>query len=109
GDEALNQGWRLPEPGSPTGHRVLVVGSGPTGLSAAYQLRLRGHDVEIHEAGHEAGGMMRYGIPTFRLPRDILELEIARLLELGITLRLDTPVTDLEATMRAGRFDAAFL
>src|SRR3954451_4729591 len=98
GDEALSQGWRLPEPGSPTGQRVLVVGSGPTGLSAAYQLRLRGHEVEIHEAGPEAGGMMRYGIPTFRLPRDILELEIARLLDLGITLKLDSPVTDLDAT-----------
>jgi len=53
--------------------------------------------------------MMRLGIPTFRLPRDILDIEIARLLELGITLKTDSPVTDLQATMQAGHFDAAFL
>jgi len=109
GDEAIARGWRLPEPSAPTGRRVLVVGAGPAGLSAAYQLRLRGHEVEIHEAGSQPGGMMRFGIPTFRLPRDVLDAEISRLLELGITLRLDTPVTDLVRTMTAGRFDAAFL
>jgi NADPH-dependent glutamate synthase beta subunit-like oxidoreductase len=109
GDEGIHQGWQLPEPAASTGKRVLVVGSGPAGLSAAYHLRRQGHEVEIHEAGHEAGGMMRYGIPTFRLPRDVLDIEIARLLATGITLRLDAPVTDLAGTMRAGRFDAAFL
>jgi 2-oxoacid:acceptor oxidoreductase delta subunit (pyruvate/2-ketoisovalerate family) len=109
GDEAITQGWKLPEPSASTGRRVLVVGSGPAGLSAAYQLRLRGHAVEIHEAGSRPGGMMRFGIPTFRLPRDVLDQEINRLLDLDITLRLDTPVTDLAETMRAGQFDAAFL
>src|SRR5690348_13648026 len=101
GDEAIAQGWRLPEPSRPSGRRVLVVGAGPAGLSAAYQLRLKGHEVEIHEAGAQPGGMMRFGIPTFRLPRDVLDAEIARLLELGITLRLNTQVTDLTGTMRA--------
>ena len=88
-----------------TGRRVLVVGAGPAGLSAAYQLRRLGHGVEIHEPGRQAGGMMRYGIPTFRLPRDVLDAEIAALLELGITLRArhhGRPTS--AATMRDGRF-----
>ena len=109
GDEAIEQGWQLPEPAAPTGRRVLIVGAGPSGLSAAYHLRRLGHEVAIHEAGSQAGGMMRFGIPTFRLPRDILDIEIARLLDTGITLELDARVTDLTETMRAGRFDAAFL
>jgi 2-oxoacid:acceptor oxidoreductase delta subunit (pyruvate/2-ketoisovalerate family) len=109
GDEAIRQGWQLPGPAPSTGQRVLIVGAGPAGLSAAYQLRLRGHDVEIHEAGGKPGGMMRFGIPTFRLPRNVLDSEIDRLLALGITLKLNTRVADLAQTMRDGRFDAAFL
>ncbi len=109
GDEAIRQGWMLPAPAAPTGRRVLVVGAGPSGLSTAYQLRRLGHEVEIHEAGAQAGGMMRFGIPTFRLPRDVLDIEIARLLALGITIRYETRVSDLAETMRRGRFDAAFL
>jgi 2-oxoacid:acceptor oxidoreductase delta subunit (pyruvate/2-ketoisovalerate family) len=109
GDEAIKRGWQLPAPAAATGKRVLVVGAGPSGLSAAYQLRRLGHDVEIHEAGSQAGGMMRYGIPTFRLPRDILDIEIARLLETGIILKLKARITDLAESMRLGRFDAAFL
>ncbi|MEP7178059.1 MAG: NAD(P)-binding protein [Pseudonocardiales bacterium] len=109
GDEAIKQGWQLPAPAAVTGKRVLVVGAGPSGLSAAYHLRRLGHDVEIHEAASQAGGMMRYGIPTFRLPRDILDIEIARVLATGITLKLDARITDLAETMRTGGFDAAFL
>ena len=109
GDEAIRAGWQLPAPAARSGRRVLIVGAGPTGLSAAYHLRLQGHDVEIREAGSEPGGMMRFGIPTFRLPRDVLDAEIDRLLALGITMRLNTRVTDVEATMRDGRFDAVLL
>jgi NADPH-dependent glutamate synthase beta subunit-like oxidoreductase len=109
GDEAIKQSWRLPEPGPATGKRVLVVGAGPAGLSAAYHLRRAGHEVEIQDAGEQPGGMMRLGIPTFRLPRDILDIEIARLLDLGITLRTGTRIDDLTETMRAGNFDAAFV
>jgi len=109
GDHALAQGWALPTPAADTGRRVLVVGAGPAGLAAAYHLRRRGHTVEIHEAGAEPGGMMRYGIPTFRLPRAVLDAEISRLLELGITIRYRSEVRDLEASMRAGGFDACFL
>jgi NADPH-dependent glutamate synthase beta subunit-like oxidoreductase len=109
GDEAIRAGWALPEPAADTGKRVLVVGAGPAGLSVAYHLRQAGHAVEIHEANSQPGGMMRTGIPTFRLPRDILDAELNRLLALGITLRVGAPVTDLEKTMQHGHFDAAYL
>ncbi|HEY3086722.1 MAG TPA: NAD(P)-binding protein [Jatrophihabitantaceae bacterium] len=107
GDEAIRHGWRLPEPAADTGKRALIVGAGPSGLSAAYQLRRLGHAVEIRDAGTQPGGMMRYGIPTFRLPRDVLDIEIARMLTLGIDLRPDTRVTDLRAEL--SDFDAVFL
>lgn len=109
GDEAIRQGWQLPAARPATGKRVLVVGAGPAGLSAAYHLRQRGHAVEVHEAGSKPGGMMRFGIPTFRLPRDVLDSEIDRLLATGITLQLDTRVNDLTQSMQQGSFDAVFL
>ena len=109
GDEAIARGWLFDAPALPTGKRVLVVGAGPAGLSAAYQLRRAGHEVEIHDAGLSAGGMMRSAIPTFRLPRDVLDIEIARLLAVGITLHADSCLTDLDPVMHEGRFDAAFL
>ncbi|PIV75022.1 MAG: glutamate synthase, partial [Rhodocyclales bacterium CG17_big_fil_post_rev_8_21_14_2_50_68_7] len=71
--------------------------------------RTLGHAVEIHEAGPLAGGMMRFGIPQYRLPREVLDAEIARILDLGVKLVLNAKVDDLLETMRAGRFDAAFL
>ena len=109
GDEALAQGWRVAVTAAPTGRRVLVVGSGPAGLSAAYHLARRGHAVTIRESAPIAGGMMRYGIPRYRLPREVLDAEIDRLLDLGITLEVDTPVTDLDAVMADEGWDAAFL
>ena len=109
GDEALAQGWRVPITAEPTGRRVLVVGSGPAGLSAAYHLVRRGHAVTIRESAPVAGGMMRYGIPRYRLPREVLDAEIDRLLDLGITLEVDTPVTDLDSVMADEGWDAAFL
>jgi 2-oxoacid:acceptor oxidoreductase delta subunit (pyruvate/2-ketoisovalerate family) len=109
GDEALRRGWRFAPPAARTGKRVLVVGAGPSGLSAAYHLARLGHTAEIHEAGPIGGGMMRFGIPKYRLPRAVLEAEIRRILALGVTLKLDAKVTDIRATMQAGKFDAAFL
>ncbi len=109
GDHALAQGWQLPAPGPDSGKRVLVVGSGPAGLSATYHLRRLGHAVTLVEASPELGGMMRYGIPAYRLPREVLDAEIARILALGVEVHTSHPVSDLEAERAAGGYDAVFL
>lgn len=109
GDLALEQRWPLPAPAVASGHRVLVVGAGPSGLSAAYHLRRLGHDVVVRDAGPVPGGMMHVGIPAYRLPRAILDAEVARLRDLGIAFECNHKVTDLEAEWRDGRFDAVFL
>jgi NADPH-dependent glutamate synthase beta subunit-like oxidoreductase len=109
GDEAIKQGWTV-EPGAePSGKRVLVVGAGPSGLSAAYHLTRLGHKVVIHEAGPMAGGMMRFGIPKYRLPRDVLDAEVQRILDMGVEFELNRKVTNIEEAMDEGGFDAAFL
>ncbi len=109
GDEAIRQGWQLEVGAEPTGKRVLIVGAGPSGLSAAYHLARLGHSVAIHEAGPMAGGMMRFGIPRYRLPRDVLEAEVARILAMGVELELNRKVENVLDSMREGAFDAAFL
>lgn len=109
GDEAIREAWALPEPAAPTGKRVLIVGAGPSGLSAAYHLRRYGHQVEIYERAPMAGGMMHFGIPRYRLPRDILEAEIRRVEALGVTIRCNHAVEDLLQEKEAGGFDAVFL
>jgi 2-oxoacid:acceptor oxidoreductase delta subunit (pyruvate/2-ketoisovalerate family) len=109
GDEAIKRGWKFPEPKAETGKRVLIVGAGPSGLSAAYHLRRFGHSVKIVEAGPFAGGMMRFGIPKYRLPRDVLDAEIKRILDMGVLLELNCKVANILETMKAGGFDAAFL
>jgi NADPH-dependent glutamate synthase beta subunit-like oxidoreductase len=107
GDEAIRRGWSVTVDAPPSGKRVLVVGAGPSGLSAAYHLRRLGHAVTIYEAGPVAGGMMRFGIPRYRLPRDVLDAEIQRILDMGVELELNRTVRNLEEEMRG--FDAAFL
>src|ERR1043165_362063 len=109
GDAAIRAGWRFAAPLADTGKRVLIVGAGPSGLSAAYQLRRMGHDVEIQEAGPFAGGMMRFGIPKYRLPREVLDAEIKRIVDLGVVLKLNCKVGRIVESMKAGKFDAAFL
>ncbi len=109
GDEAIKRGWKFDPPASRSGKRVLVVGAGPSGLSAAYHLARQGHEVEIHEAGPLAGGMMRFGIPKYRLPREVIDAEVRRILDLGVVLKLDTKVANIAESMKAGGFDAAFL
>ena len=109
GDEAIRRGWKFEAPAAPSGKKVLIVGAGPSGLSAAYHLARLGHKVEIHEAGPLSGGMMRFGIPKYRLPREVLDAEVARILDLGVKLKLDTKVANIGESMRAGDFDATFL
>ena len=109
GDEAIRLGWELPAAPAASGRRVLVVGAGPCGLSAAYHLALRGHHVTIRDGGGEPGGMLRYGIPAYRLPRDVLAAEIERILALGVELERSQPVADLGEARREGGFDAVLL
>ncbi len=109
GDLALERGWAFPAPAAPSGKRVLVVGSGPSGLSAAHQLARRGHRVEIRDLSPEPGGMMRYGIPDYRLPRDVLAGELARIEALGVRFTQGHRVTDLDAERAEGGFDAVFV
>jgi 2-oxoacid:acceptor oxidoreductase delta subunit (pyruvate/2-ketoisovalerate family) len=109
GDEAIRCGWQVEVAAEPTGKRLLVVGAGPSGLSAAYHLARLGHDVTIRDAGPAAGGMMRFGIPRYRLPRDVLDAEVQRILDLGVSLELNSKVTNLFDTMREGQFDAVFV
>lgn len=109
GDEAIRQGWTVPVTAPPSGRRVLVVGAGPSGLSAAYQLRLRGHEVVVRDGEERAGGMMRHGIPAYRLARDVLDAEIDRIAAMGVRLELGTPVSDLDAALGDEGFDAVFL
>ncbi len=109
GDLARENGWTFDRPSARTGRRVLVIGAGPSGLSAAYHLARRGHDVEIRDAGEKPGGMMRYGIPAYRMPRDVLDEELERIAALGVRMTLEHRVGDLAAERAEGRFDAVFV
>ncbi|MDD5295444.1 MAG: FAD-dependent oxidoreductase [Rhodocyclaceae bacterium] len=100
-------GYPKPEMAPASGKRVGIVGSGPAGLSAAYYLRILGHEVNIFEAQDEAGGMLRYGIPAYRLPPELLDKELEQITALGISIQTGAKVGSLDE-FRA-RFDAVFL
>jgi NADPH-dependent glutamate synthase beta subunit-like oxidoreductase len=109
GDLATREGWRLPIEAPASGKRVLIVGAGPSGLSAAYHLARMGHAVEIHDAGPLPGGMLHFGIPAYRLPREELLKEVSAIEAMGVEIVLNRRVDDVLAEKEAGRFDAVFL
>lgn len=110
GDRALAEGWTLPVPNGSQGKRVAVVGGGPGGLSAAYHLRMLGYGVTVFEAGPRLGGLLVWGIPEYRLPADVVEKEIGRILALGVEARTDTAVADDAAFARLrDEYDAVFV
>ncbi len=109
GDLAAREDWPFRVEAPPSGKRVLVIGAGPSGLSAGYHLARLGHTVEIHEAASLPGGMMHFGIPTYRLPRADLMREIARIESMGVRIVLNHKVEDLPAEKASGNFDAVFI
>ncbi len=109
GDWAIGQKTALPAPAASTGKRVAVVGGGPAGLAAAFFLRRGGHGVTVFEANEHLGGMMRYGIPGYRTPRDLLDAEIKRIVDLGVEVRLSTKIgVELSVADLEKEFDAIF-
>ena len=109
GDMALEHGWVPRIEAEPSGKSVLIIGGGPSGLSAAYHLARLGHTVEIHEAGPLPGGMMHFGIPAYRLPRAELGREIKRIEDMGVNIVLNHRVEDVVAEKESGNFDAVFI
>ncbi|MBF0193432.1 MAG: NAD(P)-binding protein [Magnetococcales bacterium] len=108
GDLAIDNNWRVKITVPRSGKKVMVIGSGPGGLSAAYHLTLLGHAVTIFEASPKAGGLMRYGIPRYRLPRKVLNAEIDRIERMGVEFKLNTPVRDIVGVMEEDGFDVVF-
>jgi len=109
GDEAIDKKWQVRYSAKPTGKRVLVIGAGPSGLSCAYHLTRMGHTVEIFDAGKNPGGLLSTGVPDYRLPKEILEAEIDRIVKMGVNIRMNYKVEDVMAEKEAGHFDAVYL
>ena len=109
GDEAFKNNWQFYPPKTLTGKKIMIVGAGPSGLSAAYHLRKLGHEVTIFEAGPVAGGMMNFGIPAYRMPRNILQAEIKRIENFGVKIVLNYKVQDILKEKENGGFDAVFV
>ena len=110
GEWALENKLAFSQPTTQSGKTVAVIGAGPAGLSAAYQLATKGHSVTVFDERKETGGMMRYGIPGFRTPREVLDAEIQRIVDLGVTLRMECRIgTDVTLEDIKTGFDAVFL
>jgi len=109
GDLAMEKGWKPEYEVKPGGKKVLVIGGGPSGLSAAYHLTRLGHEVEIREAGPVAGGMIHFGIPAYRMPRKELQQEIKRVEDMGVKITCNHRVGDVLQEKAEGGFDAVFI
>ena len=110
GDYALEHGFTLPEPAPDTGKKVAIIGAGVSGLTAAYQMRLKGHAVTVYEAHEELGGMARYGIPDYRVPREVLNGEIQRILDIGVEAKTGIRVgVDVSMDSLQQEYDAVYI
>ena len=109
GDWANENDLNHGKAGADTGRKIAVIGGGPAGLAASYFLRKMGHGVTLFEAHDKLGGMMRYGIPGYRTPRDMLDKEIGRIIDLGVDVHLNTKVgKDISIEKLENGFDAIF-
>ena len=109
GDWAIDNGLKLSGPAVETGKKVAVIGGGPAGLAAAYSLRLKGHGVTVFDNHDKLGGMMRYGIPGYRTPRDMVDAEIQRILDIGVEARLGVKVgVDISLDEIEENYDSVF-
>ncbi len=109
---AVDHAGKIPTPkkADSTGKKVAVIGGGPGGLTAAYFLTLMGHTVTVYEQRHKLGGMLRYGIPDYRLPQNVLDRDIKYILDTGINVKFDTNVgTDLSIDTLKKEYDAVYL
>ncbi|HBV89163.1 MAG TPA: hypothetical protein DEF42_21525 [Desulfosporosinus sp.] len=109
GDLALSEGWTLPHPTIELDQRIAVIGGGPAGLSCAYQLRQLGYKVTIFESRPELGGVLRYGIPRYRLSKEIWDGELKRLLALGIEIKVNHLVKANDLSSLERDYSAVFL
>ncbi len=111
GDHAIHSGLPLPRlQGPEVKEWIGVVGAGPSGLSFAYQMSRRGYRVSVYDAREKAGGMLRYGVPDFRLPQEVLDAEIERILDLGIELELNCKIgVDVSLADLRARHDDLYL
>ncbi len=100
----------IPECDAPNGKKIAVIGGGPAGLSCAYFLAIKGYEVHIFEAQNKAGGMLRYGIPAYRLPKDILDKEILNIEKMGVTFHYSQSLgTDFTISSLKAQYDAVFV
>lgn len=107
GDSAGEHGLALPEPMKGSGKKIAVVGAGPAGIACAYHAALMGHDVTIYERGDAPGGLLRYGIPEYRLPRGVVDMELGFIRELGITLKTGAALSEKEILELSNKYEAA--